>query len=160
MNAGGLVVVAVAALLLLSACGSRTGLGFELLDSGVPSDGSGIDASVESGTDATAESGNDADAALLSCPLSPPDAGTSCEVRSMQIQCVYHATATTVGLTCFACDAGGWISCTTVAYTTFSSCSQVVCGGVSNEFTECIVADGEQCCTCSADGTDDQCGPC
>jgi hypothetical protein len=133
--------------LLLSACGARTGLGIDLVESRVLAD-AGVDADASMDADAD-------DAAVHPCPVVEPNLNASCEISATN-QCDYLAPDS-MGITCRSCMFETWASCTTVAYTMFTSCSDIGCA--PGEYVECI-APGPQCCTCSADGTADQCDGC
>jgi hypothetical protein len=151
--------------LALVACGSRTGLEVELIEGGTELDAS------DAQTDGDAELDGDAQPDVVDarpdvvplglCPLSPPTPNEACPpmTKSVPILCAYVPTVDTVGLMAVWCCApgGGWVNCRTQA-NTMETCSQIVCSpGVINE---CVVGGGTQCCTCSADGTGDECGPC
>jgi len=149
-------------LLALSACGSRTGLGLEAAhdDGGSPLDANGDgQTNPDAAPDAPREAAPDAptEAGVLLCPLTPPEGNTICEDSTTVIQCAYPDTSPSGGITTWCCMSGGWVNCTIGADTGFT-CADIVC--FAGVYEECIVAGGEQCCTCSADMTVDQCGPC
>jgi hypothetical protein len=129
--------------LAASACGARTGLE-PIVDAGVLPDARPDAADVAP------------DAPSLLCPSSPPLANTSCPSSTTAVECAYLGA--TPGITVWDCVAGGWVNDTTVADEGFGSCSDIVC--TSGVEVECVVGQGEQCCTCSADNTADQCGGC
>jgi hypothetical protein len=138
-------------LLASSACGARTGLDLETASRG---DG-GVKLDAEAGADADAAIRTDA--GMLLCPLTPPVVNTSCPAVSFIVQCSYLASESSVGLTPVCCEFGTWNPCVIVADQNFT-CSSLVC--TTGTYEECIIDNGRQCCTCSADGTVDQCGPC
>jgi hypothetical protein len=72
--------------------------------------------------------------------------------------CAYLDDGPSSGIDAWDCNFGGWVSATTEAYTTFTTCSEIVCD--SKVYVECIRGDGQQCCECGADMTADLCGPC
>jgi hypothetical protein len=131
-----------------SGCGARTGL---LADDF--SDASfDLDAVARDEADAPIDSGRHL------CPPSPPLATGRCRARAAPLECDYLESSPLQGIAAFCCEFGGWVDCTTVADTTFRTCSERVC--TADVYVECVVGDGSECCSCSADMTTDQCGPC
>jgi hypothetical protein len=91
------------------------------------------------------------------CPRRPPRARSRCRERAAALECDYLESSSSQNIA-FCCEFGGWVDCTTVADTLFTSCADRVC--TPDVDVECIVGDGRECCTCGADMTADQCGPC
>jgi hypothetical protein len=159
MQREALVVLA----LMLPACGARSPLDEFIGDSGAKLDG---DASAEmDGGDADsgpeAEPDVENEAGPLPCPVTPPTAGSGCSMDTTVLQCGYLSNPPTdAGIVTWCCMLGDWEECTIVADTGFDSCSQILCTEPEEPGVECIVGDGEKCCTCSSDMTVDRCGPC
>ncbi len=149
MRRAGLVLLSLA----FTGCGARTGLVGEFVEAG---------ASLEAGDTHSPDASEQADArepresSSRLCPPTPPDPMTTCEASASSILCAYIDDAIG-GIRARCCEFGGWTDCTTVAFTQFTSCSDVVC--TSGVDVECIEGNGE-CCECSADMSADECGPC
>jgi hypothetical protein len=144
MRRGTLAIVSLA----LAGCGARTALDEPLPDSGAGHEG-----------DAAPEADAPSEAGPHLCPLTPPAASSACEASTMAIQCAYLSNPPgDAGIEAWACLAGTWVYSTTCGYQRFRSCSDIVCSPPT--YVECIIGDGEQCCTCGSDQMVDQCGPC
>jgi hypothetical protein len=130
--------------LAFSGCGARTGLADEIADAAAD-----FDADDRTETRAPPPGPN-------LCPQTHPVATAACETRASSVLCAY-LDGPPGGIEAWCCEFGGWVNCTTVANTAFTTCSEVVC--TPDVYVECIRAERE-CCTCSADMTADACGPC
>jgi hypothetical protein len=143
--------------LFVAGCGARTGL-LEVvdLDGGSADGGSDAASDARPPGDAEPEEGDGPVNHPFACPLDPPAPGAPC--RGTALECAYAPSSQpALGLEGFCCiDDGGWASCTIVSEP--ETCSDIVCSPGTT--TECIIARGESCCTCSSDGTADRCGPC
>jgi len=148
--------------LLLGACGSRSPLDELIVDASIEVDGDA--SSQEDAADSSPDVVSEASPRRhhnLSCPVTPPTSGSPCRMETTVLQCGYLSNPPTdAGIVTWCCMFGDWEECTIVADTGFQSCSDILCAEPEEPGIECIVGDGEQCCTCSSDERVDRCGPC
>jgi hypothetical protein len=148
---------------LLLGCGSRTGL-LELADAGAP-----VDARPEADADAKASPPDAEDAidaeirtTIEGCPNRPPKAGSACHGASIECAYVTKPDAHPDGLEGWCCsDSSGWAECAmTVCWCARPSKNSNRCYDTTCSINVCITDEGKTCCTCSSDGTNDDCKPC
>jgi hypothetical protein len=135
--------------LALVACGARTGLGGELVESDAQADAVG---------DALTEADAPPDAPIPPgfCPIAEPMTNGTCPPATPSgTLCIYVTPPHRVD---WCCVAGGWVDCTTISSAT-ESCGQVQC--TPGTRAECIESEPQECCFCdSVAGTVSRCSSC